>query len=150
MDNNKKQPNPAAIKPVEDLADRMRINPNELREYLAAPLPAVDDEVELMTPADCQVDLDAPEVEYRRFIAGMPADEVEIDAVAEEAAAAPLPAVDAVYAEYQRFIAEIAALPPIPARTTIWLSDTLQVPMEGSRIVDDDDEKYGMCRRGEK
>jgi hypothetical protein len=80
----------------------------------------------------------------------MPADEVEIDAVAEEAADAPLPAVDAVYAEYQRFIAEIAALPPIPPRTTIWLSDTLQVPMEGSRIVDDDDEKYGMCRRGEK
>jgi hypothetical protein len=110
MDNNKKQPNPAAIKPVEELADRMRINPNELREYLAAPLPAADDEVELMTPADCQVDLDALEMEFQRFIAGMPADEVEIDAVEEEAAAAPLPEVDA---EYQRFIAETAALPPI-------------------------------------
>ena len=74
----------------------------------------------------------------RRFIAGMPADEVEIDAVAEEAAAAPLPAVDAVYAEYQRFIAEIAVLPPIPPRTTIWLNDTLQVPLEGTSIGHDD------------
>src|ERR1039458_9223780 len=128
---------PTAAIPVEELAAHMRINPNKLRQYLAAPLPAVDDDVEVITPADCQVDLDALEAEYPRFIAGMPADEVEIDAVEEEATAAPLPAGDA---KYQRFIAKTAALPPIPPRTTIWLSDTLQVPIEGAWLTSEQED----------
>lgn len=62
------------------------------REYLAASLPEVTDEVEVMTPADAQVDLDYLEAEYQRFIAGMPADEVELDDAVEEEILPPMEA----------------------------------------------------------
>jgi hypothetical protein len=75
---------PTAAIPVEELAAHMRINPNKLRQYLAAPLPAVDDDVEAVTPANVEVDLDYLEAEYQRFVASTPADEVETSAVEED------------------------------------------------------------------
>ena len=76
---------PAAI-PVEEIAAQMEITPDKLSLaiVLAAPLPAVDDDVEAVTPANVEVDLDYLEAEYQRFVASTPADEVETSAVEED------------------------------------------------------------------
>ena len=54
-------------------------------EYLVAPLPEVDDEVEVMTPEDAQVDLDVLYAEYAAAVAaGMFDGDPEAEPVEEE------------------------------------------------------------------
>jgi hypothetical protein len=113
----------AAIKPVEELA---------------APLPAVDDELEVMTPADCQVDLDALEVEYQRFIADMPADEVKTEPVEEEIR--PLECPPAAVNPTTPTWLDFPVPEPAPKRQMFQLGHNLRVPLDSVTLIDVDEE----------